>query len=267
MSTTKKAILLAAFVGAVGYGLYETWHAWQLRNRVQTLEQAKEELTTQVDQLRRDKPDSLSRSAVADDQRGGTNNQLAELLRLRGEVAQLRSDSEELARLKTAQSKEHKTPQESPAGPWIKRINELQQYLAQNPSESIPERQFAEISAWLNSIQHELATENDLRSASSVFRNQAQMKFTGYIGEAVRQFEQANNGQFPSDLSQLLPYCDPAVGRTMLDLYQIEPRSAVQDTKGGLTGDWIITRKNPVNPSSPDRLAVIGDGRRAWYGN
>jgi hypothetical protein len=127
--------------------------------------------------------------------------------------------------------------------------------------------QFAEVSAWLNSIQHDLETEDALRNASFMFRNQAQMKFTGFIGEAVRQFEQANNGQFPTDLSQLLPYCDPAVGRTMLEQYQIAPRSSVSDTKAAIPGDWLITRKTPVNPNSSDRLAVVKEGRRVWFEN
>jgi hypothetical protein len=267
MSTNKRTIVLAAFLAVLGYGFYQAYQASQLHNRVRTLEQAQEELTTRVDQLRREKQDAVVRSALVNDERGGTNNPLAELLRLRGEVARLQSDSDELARLKTVQGKEQKAQREPPAGPWIKRLNQLQQYLAQNSSETIPEMQFAEASAWLNSVQSELETEDALRNASFMFRNQAQMKFTGFIGEAVRQFEKANNGQFPTDLSQLLQYCDPAVGSTMLDLYEIVPRTAVQDPKGSLTGDWLITRKVPVNPGSREQLAVVGDGKRAWYGN
>jgi hypothetical protein len=267
MNTLKKAIMLAALLAALGYGIYEAYQASQLREHVQTLEQLQDQLTTQVDMLQREKEDAIHRPALLDGETGRTNNQLAELLGLRGEVARLRSDSDELARLKTAQEKERKTQQQLSAGPWIKRLNQLQQYLAQHPGEAIPEMQFAEMSAWLNSIQSELETEDALHNASFMFRNQAQMKFTGFIGEAVRQFEQANNGQFPTDLSQLLQYSDPAVGSTMLDLYEIVPRSVVKDPAFDAGGDWIITRKATVNPGSPlDRhLAVVQDGRRVWY--
>ena len=267
MSTLKKAIILAALLAALGYGIYEAYQASQLRHHLQKLEQRQEHLTVQVDLLRREKEDAIRRAATLDDERARPNNPLAELLRLRGEVARLQSDSDELARLKTAQGKEQKAQREPSAGPWIDRINRLQQYLAQNQSEAIPEMQLADVSAWLNSIQFQIETEDDLRRASSLLRNQAQMKFAGFIGEAVRQFEQAHNGQFPTELSQLGPYCAPAVGRTMLDFYEVAPRSAVRDTKADLPGDWIITRKVPVNPGSRNRLAVVKDGRRAWYEN
>jgi hypothetical protein len=267
MNTLKKAIMLVALLAALGYGIYETYQASQLREHVRTLERRQDQLMTQVDLLQREKEDAIHRPALLDGTGGRTYDHLAELLRLRGEIARLRSDSDELARLKAAQQKEQKTQPQLSAGPWIKRLNQLQQFLAQHPGEAIPEMQFAEVSAWLNSIQSELETEDALRNASFVFRNQAQMKFTGLIGEAVRQFEQANNGQFPTDLSQLLQYCDPAVGRTMMDLYEIVPRNAVKDPTFDAGSDWIITRKVTVNPGSPlDRhLAVVKDGRRAWY--
>jgi hypothetical protein len=153
----------------------------------------------------------------------------------------------------------------SPAAPWIERYNRLQQYLAEKPNETIPEIQFANVSAWLNSIQSPINAESDLCSAAFVLRNQAQMKFCGFIADAVRQYEQANRGQFPTDVSQLIPYCDPSAGSTMVALYEIVPASTVRDPKFHADGDWIIKRKTLVNPGSARSIAVLREGRRAWY--
>ena len=160
---------------------------------------------------------------------------------------------------------EKKQGSPAPAAPWIERYSRLQQYLAKNPTESIPEIQFANVSAWLNSIQSPINAESDLRNAAFMLRNQAQMKFCGFIADAVRQYEQANNGRFPTDVSQLIPFCDSSVGSTIVALYEVVPASTVEDPKFHTDGDWIIKRKTLANLGSVQSIAILREGKRAWY--
>ena len=89
--------------------------------------------------------------------------------------------------------------------------------------------------------------------------------FSMFIRGAVVKYAEANHGQFPDDLSRLQPYCEPAAGNMLVQLYEIEPAAVVKDPMAHVTGDWIITRKVKVNPDSTRRLAIFNDGGSAWY--
>jgi hypothetical protein len=92
------------------------------------------------------------------------------------------------------------------------------------------------------------------------------------------KYSDANNGQFPSDVSQLQSYLDPAAENTLIQLYEIKSASIVKDapskflngvrmsdaTPLDMIGNWIITRKIPTNPNSPSRLAIFTGGSTYW---
>jgi RNA polymerase sigma factor (sigma-70 family) len=259
MTTLQKTLITATLIAAVGTGIYEARQASTLRTEVQTLRQQQALL---AEQLRRERDGATNRLASLADEIARMKNDSVELLKLRGEVSRLRNDSHELADLKTAKAQEEKAPPTSTARTMSDRVVQLQQRLNQNPNESIPEIQFATPVHWLNSIDFKLETEDDYRRASYLLRNQAQNRFSVLIKEALGKYSQAHNGQFPSDLSQLQSWCDPAVGNALIQLYEIVPASVVKDSH--VDGDWIITRKVRANPESTLRLATFMGGS-AWY--
>ena len=87
MITLQKTLITATIVAAIGTGIYEARQASTLRTKVQTLQQQQAE---QIQQLQNERDDATSQlSALRDDNKRLKRN-AAELLKLRGEVGQLR---------------------------------------------------------------------------------------------------------------------------------------------------------------------------------
>ena len=76
---------------------------------------------------------------------------------------------------------------------------------------------------------------------------------------ALRKHGSANNGQFPDNLSQLQPYCDPVAADMLLQLYEIIPVTVLPERtveELNIKDKWAITRKSRVNSNSTSRLAI-----------
>ena len=102
MTTIQKTVIAVAIVAAAGTGIYEARQASQLRERNQTLLEQQAPLAEKIGQLQRERDEAANRlSALADEIQRVKGNS-TELLRLRGEVAQLRADSRRLSSLKPA---------------------------------------------------------------------------------------------------------------------------------------------------------------------
>jgi hypothetical protein len=77
---------------------------------------------------------------------------------------------------------------------------------------------------WLDAVKDELNTDDDYRRALSRLRDAAEKSFiTTQLQPALNQYGQANNGQFPTDLSQLQSYFNPPVDDSMLQRWEIAP--------------------------------------------
>jgi RNA polymerase sigma factor (sigma-70 family) len=126
-----------------------------------------------------------------------------EVLRLRGELARLRADSEELTRMKAAAQKK------DPAN----RASLIRQRLDQMPEKKIPELQFLNDAEWqqVASIPDNLETDEDFLVAFSRARQRAKDLFVHWLGQALHNYAKANDGMLPTDLSQLKPYFTPPV--------------------------------------------------------
>jgi RNA polymerase sigma factor (sigma-70 family) len=102
MTTIQKTVIAVTIVAAAGTGIYEARQASQLRERNQTLLEQQAPLAEKIGQLQRERDEAANRlSALADEIQRVKGNS-TELLRLRGEVAQLRADSRRLSSLKPA---------------------------------------------------------------------------------------------------------------------------------------------------------------------
>ncbi len=270
MTTLQKTIVGAALAATVGTGIFEAHQASQLRNQVQTLQDQQAPLAEQIQQLQRERDDATNRLAglLAENEQLKSKQSTTELLKLRNEVT----------RFKTGEAQQKNDPTDTAAKALVDKENQLKQYVEQHPNETIPEFQFLTDRNWLNIAEGKFETTNDYQSAIQFLRFQAEGEFGTIVAKALMDYAEANNKQFPSDLSQLQPYCDPAVEDTLTQLYEIAPASIVKDaptkfvngvrmsddTSLNMIGNWVITRKIRPNPNSTSRLAIFTGGQTYW---
>jgi RNA polymerase sigma factor (sigma-70 family) len=98
MTTLQKAIIGATLAAAVGTGIYEARQASNARAQVETLRQQQAPLNGQVQQLTRERDDAGSQLAALRDEIKRLNRNPSELLKLRGEVGQLREQNRNMAK-------------------------------------------------------------------------------------------------------------------------------------------------------------------------
>jgi hypothetical protein len=96
MTTLQKTLITATLAVVAGTGIYEAHQASQLREQVQTLQQQQAPLADQLRQLQQEHKDATNRLAalLAENEQLKSNQNTAELLKLRGEVGVLRNELE-----------------------------------------------------------------------------------------------------------------------------------------------------------------------------
>ena len=193
----------------------------------------------------------------------GTNRSMArpngELLRLRGKVARLRKDVQELAQAKAAPSPNRADKLTSLAERYSEQVSQLKNFLAINPSESIPELRFLTDQNWLwLAGENTPDTAEGYQLAASLARQMAQENFAHtYLQPALKQYAQENPGQFPTDIAQLKPYFKSPVEEATLDRWGVFAARRLTHLSVNLRDeDWVITQKNPVNAAIDQRLTI-----------
>jgi len=192
-----------------------------------------------------------------------SNDQLNELLNLRGEIGRLRQQARELTQSQTGNHTTGTNMLAAKETLWARRVAQLKQWLEENPSEKIPELQFLTYSDWLNSISPPLETPDEFSRAMSNVRANAELKILDRLSGALRRYARNNNGQLPTDLSQLSSYLDSPIDDSILQRYEIVPATDLVTNLRG-DGDWVITQKAPVNEEWDTRFAQgLNGGRMA----
>jgi RNA polymerase sigma factor (sigma-70 family) len=104
MTTLQKTLVVAALTAAIGTGIYEAHQNSQLREQVQSLQQAQSPLNEQLAQLQHERDDATNQLAglLAENVQLKSNSNEDELLKLRGEVSVL---SAQLATAKSLAAK------------------------------------------------------------------------------------------------------------------------------------------------------------------
>ena len=267
MTTLQKAILGTTLAVAVGTGLYEAREASNLRNQVQTLRQQQVPLAGQLQQVQRERDGASRQLTASRDENERLNRNAIELLRLRGEVARLRSDARALTPTAPVAAS-----MDSAAKSWLNRVDQLKNYIELNPNVGIPEFQFLTDREWLVVADAGLETEHfqkesDYDHAMQSLRIQAEMRFGQLVGSALRKFSAANSDRFPNSPSQLELYCEPTIGETLREHYEIKPASILPESVRQnipLKFDWFVTRKQRINSNSTSRLAIHNGGNAYW---
>ncbi|MDQ6632318.1 MAG: hypothetical protein M3Y82_11295, partial [Verrucomicrobiota bacterium] len=137
---------------------------------------------------------------------------------------------------------------------WLARVTQLKQRLDAMPDQKIPELKFVTEQDWLNAGRSKLDTEVDYRKALSQIRHAGENKVFNIFQPALKKYFEANNGQFPTDLSQLQPYFKAPVDEAILQRYEIAPSDKIPNLNMG--GDWIITQKAPVDEEYDERVGI-----------
>lgn len=233
------------------FGIYESRQASVSRSQLQTFQQQQGPLAEQIDQLTRDRDSAASKLAAlqSDLARLQSDNErlrrdAAELPRLRGEVTRLRAVEQQAGQAKGS-TPVSDDPFTQSVLALTQRAGELNGHLQRMPEKKIPELQLLTENDWLAVAKDvSLQSEPEVRQALSKLRNTAKHKFATYALQAVDKFIAANNGQMPTEVSQLKPYFDVPVDDSMLQRYQV-----LQPADGSsLQDDWVMGEKVRVDP-------------------
>jgi RNA polymerase sigma factor (sigma-70 family) len=245
MTTFQKTLITTTLAVVAGAGVYEAKQAHDARAEAQTLQQQQAQ---QIQQLQNSFADATNRLAdlLAENTNLKSNPHEQELLKLRGEVTQL----------KTAETQKANDSVTSAAKVLVARVNQLKHRLEQMPEENIPEIQLLSDQDWLQqaSFSGDLNTDDELDRALAGLRSAAKQRFAYSMGAALDAYIAANNGQLPNDISDLKSYFDKPVDDAILQRYQLTQAGSL----GNLShSDSLITEKAVVNDQS-DTLMTIG---------
>lgn len=254
MTTMQKVLVTATVVALAGVSAYQARQSSRLRRQNQTLQQElRSPSTTEIQQLRQKNTELSDQLAALSDDNKQLKTNASELLKLRGEVARLREDSQTKAQTAGAGGNEQTA---TIAKTWTAKTELLKNYLRDNPSEAIPEIQFMSDRDWLSSIDPsawywELTNDKDYHDAMNIMRSQAILAFHVKINNALMEFARVSQQSFPTSFEQLQPYLSPAAAEVLMQQYEMAPASDVPATAlpnaDHLSADQVIRRKTPIN--------------------
>ncbi len=181
MTTLQKTLIAAAFVAAVGAGIFEARQITQLRGRNQMLQQQQAQLAGQIQQLSQAGYDATNRLNLAEQELVRARTNQGELLKLRGEIGLLRRQKPDDA-LKPPDSRPLKSETPAPALPAVRRFDN-NQVVSDNQSDGYA-KQLSDL-AWMT---------NTFAGDGRNFQY------------ALRRYAEDHNGQLPHQFSDLEPY-------------------------------------------------------------
>ncbi len=249
MTTLQKTFVTAAFVATIGAGIFEAHQAAQLRAQNQTLQQAQAPLADQVRQLQAELADATNRlaSLIAENNRWQANSNELELLKLRGEVGRLLEANRQL-------SASTNDSRDSLIKSWLAREDQLKQFAQQYSNKAIPEFQLLSDKQWLDAaMSASFDTDTNVQQDLADLRRTAESNFAQLTQTALSKFAEANNGQFPTDLSQLQPYYSSPMDSAILQRWEIAPGSV---NPGVSIGPTVITEISPVDAALDTRWSI-----------
>jgi len=275
MNARKLSILVVIVAAALACPLLVRHHA-EIRWRAQ--QQALLQLTTGLDKWSAENARLSNQVAQVEGSQSLSDAQLASLTRLRNEFGQLQQVLQEIEQLRRQilrlrdrlqdaareeqEGHDHSTALLADEMPRRQaRVARLKQWLEEMPEEKIPELQFLSENDWIRRVDDPLVTDDDYRSAMSWLRMDADGRFARKALPALQQYVQANNGQFPTELSQLEPYFESPIDDAILQRYEIIPTNSVVASLATSGGDQLITEKAPINKELDLRTAI---GTNSW---
>jgi RNA polymerase sigma factor (sigma-70 family) len=257
MTALQKTLIGATLVAAVGTAIFEAHQVSRMRDQVQTLER---QHASGIERLLRERDDAAARSSALQQENELLRQTVADVPRMRGELARLRADAEAFGR-RAGAGGESGDPLEMAARSWLSRVTLLKERAQQKPELTIPEFQFLTEEDWLSAARKATGGDLEDRKVLSDLRRAAEQKFISRLQPALRQYMEANHSEFPADISQLAPYFDPPLDDLVLQRWKIAPAEEVPNVIMG--GKWIVTQQGPVDEEHDRRFVV---GPNGWGG-
>ena len=268
MTTMQKTLIAATVAAALGTGVYENRRASSMRTEVERLEQQQAPLIEQVNGLKRERDQAAARHAALQEENEQLRETMAEVPKLRGEVARLRAVQKETGQAKAAVDMNDPTVKTMLA--YKAQAEEISRHLGRMPDKQIPELKLLTDVDWLTATKEaKLESDVDVRKTLSRLRGLAKNRLP--LAGGLNEYINANDGQLPTDLSQLKPYIRSRLGDTvleesaldaMLQRYQLLHTGTVNDFP---QGTWIIAEKAPVDKEY-DTRAKFGNGTTTIIG-
>jgi hypothetical protein len=249
----------ALLILSLGFSAYEGRNQLFLRDELKALEQQEALLSQQMHQLVSKRNDANRQITIIRSENEQADKKVGEVLKLRGELAQLRKSS--LARdwanpLDLSLEAEMKS--------WLGKVDLLKQYAQKHPHKTIPEIQYLTAREWLGAASRltdkELNDEKAYTSLMTHLCEQAEVSFGSVIAHSLKKYV-AETDAFPSELKQLERYCDSAVMDILLKHYEIRPFPRDKSIFNPRF-EWMITRKEPMRQDF--RRAILPEGIDLW---
>jgi len=253
MAVTQKLLIATIVVASVVMPVLVQHRA---QTKLAEQESALRKQAAQLAELQKENESLANLLARANSSRSLPIDQFNELLRLRGLVGRLSRDVQELTRLMASGPATGSNALATAEEVWSERANQLKQWLEANPAGKIPELQFLGDQDWIDSIYPStLSSDEECRRAMSIIRANAEQRVLDILAGALRNYGKANNGRFPSALSQLSPYFRSPVDDAILERYEIvRADSLVSKLQQG--DEWVITQKAPVDETWDLRFTI-----------
>lgn len=206
MTATHIKLGLSALVLAGAATAIVVQHQNQTRLRDES-----ESLRRQITQLETGNQSLSNRLASIGQAKSLTDKQLNELLQLRGQVTQLQSDASLI-----------NDPFVQRALVWKAKVEKLKKLFEERPDQRIPEIQFLTDWQWLRIAREaNLDSEDGIDAALGGVRSEATLTFAHMIQQALLRYMQANNGNCPTEPSQLKPFFDTPIDDAILQRYEV----------------------------------------------
>ena len=249
MTLLQKTLITATLAVVAGAGIYEAHQVTQLRQQNQALQQQQAPLSEQLQQLQRERDAATKRLAGLAAELAANQSNNLELLKLRGALAQTRA---------TSAADVSSDARAAMVKSWLAREDQLKRLAQQYPDKAIPEFQLLSEQQWMDeAMGAKFDSDKEIQQDLANLRHTAENNFAGIAQGALTKYLQANNNQFPTDLSQLDPYFASPVGEDVLQRWEIAPGSV---NPGVGVGDTVITEKAAVDESLDSRWAIGANG-------
>jgi RNA polymerase sigma factor (sigma-70 family) len=266
MTTVQKTIIGTTLAVAVGAGVYEARQGATLRSQVDIMQQQQSPLTEQVKRLQEERDAATARQATLEEENARLKETVAEVPKLRGELARLRSTPQQIGSANPA-GLDANDPDVQNFLAMRALKQEINRYLERMPDKKIPELKLLRDEDWVM-VTREAKFDSDAEVRKTLSRLRSRAKDRMFMASSLYSFTHANNGQLPTDISQLKPAFKSAVeyhGGTVDDatLDAIFTRYSLLRTGNvsELPADaWVIVEKAPVDKDYDSR-AKFGVGR------
>ena len=175
---------------------------------------------------------------------------------------------EKESRRKLAGNDESKEGEKNELDRWFGAVAKLKNFMKYNPNYIIPEFKYLTAKDWLAATEGGmLKSEADYRAALAELRQSAKLAVSEIFGQAVKDFANANNGNAPTQLSDIANYLPGDFDPGILERYETNPSGVCGiDTPKAREQQWIIKETNPtVDGIWDSEIWVSSSGKTALH--